>query len=73
MTHDLLGLFDRFTPRFVRKYADLFNEMERAFGDFIADVEERNFPGDEHTVDMPDDEWMILMSEIDIRNKKLLS
>ena len=73
VTHDLLGLFDRFTPRFVRKYADLFNEMERAFGDFIADVEERNFPGDEHTVDMPDDEWMILMSEIDIRNKKLLS
>jgi 3-methyl-2-oxobutanoate hydroxymethyltransferase len=69
VTHDLLGLFDRFTPRFVRKYADLFSEMERAFGDFLADVESKNFPGDEHTVDMPDDEWMILMSEIDIKNK----
>jgi 3-methyl-2-oxobutanoate hydroxymethyltransferase len=64
VTHDLLGLFDRFTPRFVRKYADLFSEMERAFGEFIADVEARSFPGIEHTIDMPDDEWMILMSEI---------
>jgi hypothetical protein len=38
--------------------------MERAFGEFIADVEARSFPGIEHTIDMPDDEWMILMSEI---------
>jgi 3-methyl-2-oxobutanoate hydroxymethyltransferase len=68
VTHDLLGLFDRFTPRFVRKYADLFNEMECAFGEFITDVEDGNFPGFEHTVEMPDDEWMILMSEIG--NKK---
>jgi len=64
VTHDLLGLFDRFTPRFVRKYAHLFNEMERAFSDFIADVKERKFPGDEHTIEMPDEEWMILISEI---------
>ena len=64
VTHDLLGLFDRFTPKFVQKYADLFSEMERAFGEFITDVEAGRFPGPEHTVDMPDDEWMILMSEI---------
>jgi 3-methyl-2-oxobutanoate hydroxymethyltransferase len=69
VTHDLLGLFDRFTPRFVRKYADLFNEMERSFGEFIADVEEGEFPGVEHTVNMPDDEWMILMSEIGVKNR----
>lgn len=68
VTHDLLGLFDRFTPRFVRKYADLFNEMERAFGEFIIDVEGGRFPGIEHTVDMPDDEWMILMAEIGIKS-----
>jgi 3-methyl-2-oxobutanoate hydroxymethyltransferase len=64
VTHDLLGLFDRFTPKFVRKYANLFNEMERAFGEFITDVEGGSFPGFEHTVEMPDDEWMILRSEI---------
>ncbi|MFA5874691.1 MAG: 3-methyl-2-oxobutanoate hydroxymethyltransferase, partial [Anaerolineales bacterium] len=31
VTHDLLGLFDRFTPKFVRKYADLHTEMQSAF------------------------------------------
>ena len=31
VTHDVLGLFDRFTPRFVKKYADLHFEMARAF------------------------------------------
>jgi 3-methyl-2-oxobutanoate hydroxymethyltransferase len=64
VTHDLLGLFDRFTPKFVQKYADLFSEMERAFGEFLTDVETSRFPGPEHTIDMPDDQWMILMAEI---------
>ena len=30
VTHDMLGLFDRFTPRFVKKYADLHGELERS-------------------------------------------
>ncbi|MBE9474575.1 MAG: 3-methyl-2-oxobutanoate hydroxymethyltransferase [Chloroflexi bacterium] len=64
VTHDLLGLFDRFTPKFVRKYADFFNEMERAFNEFISDIDAGSFPAAEHTVDMPDEEWMILMAEI---------
>jgi 3-methyl-2-oxobutanoate hydroxymethyltransferase len=64
VTHDLLGLFDRFTPKFVRKYADFSNEMERAFSDFISEINTGNFPTSEHTVEMPDDEWMILMAEI---------
>jgi 3-methyl-2-oxobutanoate hydroxymethyltransferase len=57
VTHDLLGLFERFTPKFVKKYADLHGEMKRAFGEYIVDVEERLFPAEEHTVDMSDDEW----------------
>jgi 3-methyl-2-oxobutanoate hydroxymethyltransferase len=64
VTHDLLGLFDRFTPKFVRKYADFSSEMERAFSDFISEINTGNFPTSEHTVEMPDDEWMILMAEI---------
>jgi 3-methyl-2-oxobutanoate hydroxymethyltransferase len=64
VTHDLLGLFDRFTPKFVRKYADLHGEMERAFTSFIADVEGRRFPAQEHTIDMPDDEWESFIKEI---------
>lgn len=64
VTHDLLGLFDRFTPKFVRKYADFFSDMESAFTDFISDINSGNFPAEEHTYDMPDEEWMILMADI---------
>lgn len=60
VTHDLLGLFDRFTPRFARKYADLHAEMARAFSAFKEDVEGRGFPTEEHTIEMPDDEWQRL-------------
>ncbi|MEW6566603.1 MAG: 3-methyl-2-oxobutanoate hydroxymethyltransferase [Chloroflexota bacterium] len=57
VTHDVLGLFDRFTPRFVKKYANLHQEMTRAFTAFREDIEGRRFPAAEHTVEMPDDEW----------------
>jgi 3-methyl-2-oxobutanoate hydroxymethyltransferase len=64
VTHDLLGLFDRFTPKFVRKYANLHDEMENAFKAFIADVQEHNFPAKEHTVEMPDAEWEALAQNL---------
>lgn len=65
VTHDLLGLFDRFTPKFVKKYADFHTEMQRAFADYIEDVETKRFPSQEHTVEMDDAEWDSLLKEID--------
>jgi 3-methyl-2-oxobutanoate hydroxymethyltransferase len=53
----MLGLFDRFTPKFVKKYANLHTDMQRAIGAYIDDVETRRFPAQEHTVSMPDAEW----------------
>lgn len=64
VTHDLLGLFDRFTPKFVKKYANFHSEMQRAFADYIEDVETKHFPAQEHTVEMADDEWEGLLKEI---------
>ena len=64
VTHDLLGLFDRFTPKFVRRYADLHTEMQRAFTAFIADVQGRTFPAQEHSVEMPDEEWEALVQNL---------
>jgi 3-methyl-2-oxobutanoate hydroxymethyltransferase len=61
VTHDLLGLFDRFTPKFVRKYANLHAEMDNAFKAFIADVQNHAFPAKEHTVEMPEEEWEALV------------
>ena len=64
VTHDLLGLFDRFTPKFVKKYADFHHEMQKAFADYIEDVETKRFPAEEHTVEMNDKEWELLLEEI---------
>jgi 3-methyl-2-oxobutanoate hydroxymethyltransferase len=64
VVHDMLGFFDRFTPKFVKKYADLHVEMERVFGEFITDVIERRFPAVEHSVEMPDKEWETLLAEL---------
>ncbi|NJN80091.1 MAG: 3-methyl-2-oxobutanoate hydroxymethyltransferase [Anaerolineales bacterium] len=57
VTHDLLGLFDRFTPKFVKKYSNIHGEMNKAFADYIDDVESKRFPAPEHTVEMTDEEW----------------
>lgn len=62
VTHDLLGLFDRFTPKFVRKYANLHAEIGRAFEQYIAEVTSGVFPAPEHTIDMPDEDWEALTS-----------
>jgi 3-methyl-2-oxobutanoate hydroxymethyltransferase len=64
VTHDLLGLFDRFTPRFVKKYADLHGVIGQALTEFRDETAARAFPAPEHTVDMPDEEWEALLEEL---------
>lgn len=64
VTHDLLGLFDRFTPRFVKKYADFHGEMAQAFSAYKTEVESGAFPAEEHSVDMADEEWQALVKEL---------
>jgi 3-methyl-2-oxobutanoate hydroxymethyltransferase len=64
VTHDLLGLFDRFTPKFVKKYANFHSEMQRAFAEFKVDVESKRFPAAEHSVEMADAEWEELLMEV---------
>jgi len=66
VTHDLLGLFDRFTPRFVKKYADLHLEMIRAFEAYIRDVEAKEFPAQRHSFSMPDEAWDALVRDLGI-------
>jgi 3-methyl-2-oxobutanoate hydroxymethyltransferase len=61
VTHDMLGLFERFTPKFVKKYANLHAEMGAAFAAYRADVQTRVFPAEEHSVEMPDEEWQAML------------
>jgi 3-methyl-2-oxobutanoate hydroxymethyltransferase len=64
VTHDLLGLFDRFTPKFVRKYANLHETMNKAFTDYHDDVASKRFPAAEHIVEMTDEEWAAFQKEV---------
>lgn len=60
VTLDLLGLFEAFTPKFVRKYAQLWDEVLTALGEFKEEVERFRFPGDEHVFGMPEEEFELL-------------
>jgi 3-methyl-2-oxobutanoate hydroxymethyltransferase len=64
VTHDMLGLFQRFRPKFVKKYADLHAEMVGAFTAYIKDVQGITFPGVEHSVEMPDEEWHVFLESL---------
>jgi 3-methyl-2-oxobutanoate hydroxymethyltransferase len=48
----MVGLFRRFTPKFVKVYADLYNPQLQAVRDFIGDVQGGRFPADEHSFSM---------------------
>jgi 3-methyl-2-oxobutanoate hydroxymethyltransferase len=49
VTHDLLGLFDDFRPRFVKQYAELGAAIRRAAEGYCREVREGTFPGPEHS------------------------
>ena len=49
VVHDMLGLFDLYTPKFVKRYADLSAVMTEAVQRYMKEVREGNFPGDEHS------------------------
>ena len=65
VTHDMLGLFDRFTPRFVKRYADFYSQMAQAFTAYKGEVETRTFPAEEHTFSIPDNEWQAFLERYD--------
>ncbi len=60
VTHDLLGTFDGFSPKFVKKYVDLHGMTEQAFRAFQEDVTTRRFPAPEHTYHITDEEFEAL-------------
>jgi 3-methyl-2-oxobutanoate hydroxymethyltransferase len=67
VTHDLLGLFDRFTPKFAKKYADLHGVMERAFHQYVAEVTRKRFPAPEHACPISDAEFERLLKELGMK------
>ncbi len=63
VTHDLLGLFDKFTPKFVKQYATLHKHIDTALAAFKKEVETGIFPGPDHSFSIPDKEWQLFLEE----------
>lgn len=47
--HDMLGLYDEFRPRFVKRFGEIGNMIEAAVRDYKREVEAGSFPGQEHS------------------------
>ena len=47
--HDMLGLIDDFTPKFVKRYADVKQTMLGAVKEYVGEVKERKFPAAQHS------------------------
>ena len=62
--HDLLGLYDGSSPRFVKRYADLATAIRDAVSAYATDVRERRFPEDVHTYAIPEDELAAFLEAV---------
>ena len=49
VSHDMLGMYDKFQPKFIRRYAELRSVMKSAFEDYIDDVKNSKFPNDDES------------------------
>jgi 3-methyl-2-oxobutanoate hydroxymethyltransferase len=47
--HDMLGLYEDFTPKFVKQFADIKSAVSGAVKEFIGAVKEKSFPAEEHS------------------------
>lgn len=56
VTHDLLGMFSDFTPKFVKRYANLKEQILQACQDYQQEVRSKAFPGPEHVFNMAEEE-----------------
>ena len=60
--HDLLGMYDKLSPKFAKRYAELAALEAEAIASYKRDVESRAFPAREHTYAIPDEEWQAFLA-----------
>jgi len=56
VTNDMVGLFDRFTPKFAKQYTKLWNEILSSIKEYKKEVEEGSFPTTEHSFKIKEEE-----------------
>ncbi len=47
--HDVVGMFEAFTPRHAKRYAEIGAQLSQALGQFVKEIQERAYPGPEHS------------------------
>jgi len=62
--HDMVGLFERFTPKFVKQYAKISETISGAIAEYIADVQNRRFPEEKHSFLMKKEELEKIRGEM---------
>jgi len=62
--HDMVGLFDRFTPKFVKRYANCWELISQALTAFQEDVRKGEFPKAEHSFTMKEDEYQAMLQQL---------
>lgn len=55
--HDMLGLFTRYTPKFVKKYVNLSPLISKAVEDFKNEVIQEKFPNEQHSFSIKEEEF----------------
>ena len=70
---DVLGKFDGFSPKFVRKYADIKTTIKNAVSSYVKDVKEQTFPEINESFQLKEDECEEFKSYINKERTKILS
>jgi 3-methyl-2-oxobutanoate hydroxymethyltransferase len=65
---DLIGQFQAFTPKFVKKYCDVATIITNAMKDYCKDVREKKFPEDQHCYHMLEGEKKLFLDQMKDRN-----
>jgi 3-methyl-2-oxobutanoate hydroxymethyltransferase len=67
--HDLVGLFRRFKPKFVKAYADTYGQQLDAVREYVGDVQAKRFPAEEHSFTMKDEALLKLRAELSLETE----
>jgi len=49
VTHDMLGLFEKFRPAFSKRYSEIGKEMKKCYREYIEEVKNKKFPAKKHS------------------------
>lgn len=66
VNQDMFGMFSDFTPKFVKRYAEIGKEMKRAIADYMEEVEDGVFPTECNQYKISDDIMLELRKEVEI-------